>query len=38
MRDLVVFIVEDDPIFGTLLEHSIKLNEDYSVYSKYRNN
>jgi DNA-binding NtrC family response regulator len=32
MRDLVVFIVEDDPIFGTLLEHSIKLNEDYSVF------
>jgi DNA-binding NtrC family response regulator len=32
MYNLVVFIVEDDPIFGTILEHNLKLIEDYTVY------
>jgi len=32
MNDLVIFIVEDDQIFGTILEHSLKMNEDYTVF------
>ena len=32
MSDHVIFIVEDDPIFGKILEHNLKQNEDFSVF------
>ncbi len=32
MTDLVVFIVEDDPIFGSLLEYNLKQNKDYTIF------
>ncbi len=31
MSDFSIFIVEDDPIFGKILEHHLSLNPDYDV-------
>lgn len=32
MNDMNLFIVEDDPIFGALLEYTLKKNTEYTVY------
>lgn len=32
MNEFVIFIVEDDPFYGEMLEHHLKLNPEYVIY------